>query len=173
MKVHATIQAYDDEDSDLVRLLESIVSKMPREVEKILEQSRGHYCTAEMVLYNVLIQDNVESIIAAQAAVLYPDPNHFHPNKKVFPYRDAEKRYESERKKGTDPLGALVKSAEISKEGEEGRNGVTHTISKAEYGRRYEVFARFVQEQREPEDSRKNDLLVPIDREWESLVRKI
>lgn len=142
MKVDRTIIAYDDESSDLVRLLESIVYKMPPQAKNILEQSREYYCTAEMVLYYILIQDSLEPIVAARAAVLYPNPNHFHPNKDVFHYRDAEVKYEDERRKGTPPLDALLRSAD---EGD-GRDGVRlRSVSETEYKQRYEQFRLFVQ----------------------------
>ena len=124
--------------SGLAPYLEGIVSSMPLKAQKVLDGSIKQYCVGEIALYDELIKKGVKPMIAAQAAVCFPDPLKFHSRVETFSTMDTKKAFQSEIADGVDPLDALVIAATVAR---------SHNIPEKEYELRTEKFAEFVNAQ--------------------------
>jgi len=140
VKTTETVKVHEALGTAHGRYLKSVVAGMSQDEQEIFEGSRGHHCIGEIALFDILTQDGIDRMIAAQAAVSFPNPLKFHPAVEVFSLRDAKDIYEAERARGADPLDALVKAA----------HGATpYDISTTEYQQRHNEFAKFIASQKQ------------------------
>ena len=116
MKINDTLQAHEkNSGKEFTRYLRSVVEAMPAEAVPLFNQSRGVYCTGEIVLYDILTQDGVSPLVAANTALKYPDPILFHPYVECFSTLNTQESYRQEREQGKKPLDALVSAAKVSR----------------------------------------------------------
>ncbi len=142
MKALATVIEYEKPGragSDLAPYLRRVVDGMPVSAQQVLDESRGRYCAGEIALYDELTQGGLNPVVAARAAVLFPDPLKFHPHAIAGIGLDAQNTFREERDKGVGTLAALVTAARVAR---------PYIVSGSEYRERLEKLAEFVAAQK-------------------------
>jgi hypothetical protein len=137
MKIQETIETHRRHSPDgfMDRYLTQIVNKMPAGVQQVFEDARECYCTGELALYQVLVEDDVDPMTAARAAVLFPDPFKFHPHVQAFTTSETIVAYRSQRENGASPLDALFKAAEVTR---------PYGVTQEAYDRKLQHFKSFI-----------------------------
>lgn len=142
MKALATIIEYERPGhggSDLGPYLRQVFDGVPEDARAVLDESRGRYCAGELALYSELTRTGLGPMVAAQAAVLFPDSLKFHPHAVAGIGLDAQNTFNKEQAKGIGALDALVTAARIAR---------PYSVPYDEYRARLERFVDFVAAQK-------------------------
>ncbi len=136
VKTVATVGYYEEWGQESTsEYLSSIVERMPKQVQDVFDRSFGDYCAGEIIIWDSLTEDGLDSLVAAEAAVLFPAPIEFHPFATGQPDQCAKDIYNSLIAKGLSPLDALLNLVDVVK---------PYGVKGKDFSRRKEKFKAFV-----------------------------